>query len=405
MRFERLIASKFLNRGEGFSSSLVRIATWSIALGVLVMVMSVAILRGFQKEIERKVEGFGRHVVVQSQFVGNGYDEIPVSTQRAEVERIREVPGVRQVQFFAQKGGMIKTEDQIHGIVFKGVGEGYDSTFLARSLVDGCLFHFPDETPSNEIVISQSIANKLNLSVGDKARTYFWQGTNYRARAFTVVGIYNTDLSDLDDHYVVGDLRQVQRLNEWDDTLVAGFEVLVDDFSRVEDLAYDVSLQCDYDLLVSNIHQEHPALFAWLDLLNSDIVLIFIVLSIVCCLAVISALLIMIFEKTSMIGLLKTLGADNRCVRRIFLLKSAEIIGWGLLMGNAIALVLCLMQQHFHIVHLDPESYFMSYVPIDINPLYFLLISLGTLVACLLALLIPATAISKIHPARSIRVE
>lgn len=404
MTFERLIASKFLHRGEGYSSSLVRIAIWSIALGVLVMVMSVAILRGFQQEIEQKVVGFGSHIVVRSQYIGNGYEEVPLSTQREALGRIRSVPGVKQVQFFAQKGGMLKTSDQIHGIVLKGVSQGYDSTFFAANLVEGRLFNLTGESASNEVIISRSVSNKLHLNVGDKARSYFWQGTTYRARAFTIVGIYNTDLSDFDDHYIVGDLRQVQRLNEWDDTLVAGYEVLADDFSQLESLTYDVAAQCDYDLLVSNIRRDNPALFGWLDLLNSNIALIFAVMAVVCCCAVVSALLIMIFEKTPMIGLLKTLGANNRSIRRIFLIKSAQIIGWGLLIGNAVSLALCLLQSRFHIIRLDPESYFMPYVPIDINPLYFILISLGTLVVCLLSLLIPASVIAKVEPAKSIRV-
>lgn len=402
MRFERLIAKKFLHRGEGFSSSLVRIATWSIALGVLVMILSVAILRGFQQEIEQKVVGFGSHIVVRSQFVGNGYEEEPISTEREALARISELPGVCHVQQFASKGGMLKTDSQIHGIILKGLSSNYDTSFFASNLVAGRLFS-PEEP--NEVVISQQISQKMGLCVGDKAKTYFWQGTNYRARAFTIVGIYNTDLSDFDEHYIVGNLAQVQRLNEWDDSLVAGYEVLVDDFSHLEELTYAVALQCDYDLLVSNVCRENPALFAWLDLLNNNIALILVVMAIVCCVAVISALLIMIFEKTSMIGLLKTLGATHQSIRRIFLIKSAEIIGWGLLIGNALALAICLVQQHFHLLRLDPESYFMPYVPIALNPWHFVLISLGTLVVCLFALLIPASAIAKVEPAKSIRIE
>lgn len=405
MKFERIVARKFLQKSEGFSSSLVGIATWSIALGVLVMLMSVTILRGFQREIEQKVVGFGSHIVVKSQFIGNNYEEQPISTNRADLQRIQRVEGVKHVQYYATKGGMIKTDDQIHGVIFKGVDRGFDTAFFAANLVEGRLFQFSDNGASNEIVISQQISNKLNLHLGDKLRTYFWQGNNYRARAFSVVGIYNTDLSEFDEHYIVGDLAQVQKLNGWDDTLVAGYEVLVNNFSRLDQLSYDVAMQCGYDLLVSTIRQDNPALFAWLDLLNSNIVIILVVMAIVCCVAIISALLIMIFEKTAMIGLLKTLGATHRSIRRIFLIRSARIIGVGLLIGNIVALVLSLLQSRLHIIHLDPENYFMSYVPIYINLWYNLIISLGTLLACLLALLVPASIISKIDPAKSIKVE
>lgn len=406
MKFETLITRRFLQKQQGgFSTSLVNIATWSIALGVLVMIMSVAILRGFQHEIRQKVVGFGSHIVVKSQFIGNGYDEVPVSTLRPDLQNIRQIDGIKHIQFFAEKGGMIKTEDQIQGIIFKGVDQDFDSTFFSSCLQEGRLFNLQDTTASNEVVISRTLANKLHLSLDDKIRTYFWQESSYRARAFKVVGIYNTDLSDFDNHYMIGDLRQIQRLNGWDDTLVAGYEVLIDDFSKLDRLGYEVATACDYDLIVTTIRQMNPALFAWLDLLNSNIALILAVMAVVCVVAVISALLIMIFEKTSMIGLLKTLGANNTSIRSIFLRKSAQIVGRGLLIGNVIALVLCLLQSKLHLIHLDSESYYMPYVPIDLNPWMFILISAGTLLVCILSLLIPASYIAKIDPAKTIRVE
>ena len=406
MKFETLITRRFLQKQQGgFSTSLVRIATWSVALGVLVMIMSVAILRGFQNEIRQKVVGFGSHIIVKSQFIGNGYDEIPISTLRPELQEIGQLDGVKHIQFFAEKGGMIKTDDQIQGVIFKGVDQQFDSTFFSSCMQEGRLFNLQDSTASNEVVISRTLANKLHLSLDDKLRTYFWQENSYRARAFKVVGIYNTDLTDFDNHYMIGDLRQIQRLNGWDDTLVAGYEVLIDDFSKLDRLGYEVASACDYDLIVTTIRQMNPALFAWLDLLNSNIALILAVMAVVCVVAVISALLIMIFEKTSMIGILKTLGANNTSIRSIFLRKSAEIVGRGLLFGNALALTLCLLQSKLHLIHLDSESYYMPYVPIDLNPWMFLLISAGTLAVCILALLIPATYIAKIDPAKTIRVE
>lgn len=406
MKFETLITRRFLQKQQGgFSTSLVRIATWSVALGVLVMIMSVAILRGFQNEIRQKVVGFGSHIIIKSQFIGNGYDEIPISTLRPELQEIDQLDGVKHIQFFAEKGGMIKTDDQIQGVIFKGVDQQFDSTFFSSCMQEGRLFNLQDSTASNEVVISRTLANKLHLSLDDKLRTYFWQENSYRARAFKVVGIYNTDLTDFDNHYMIGDLRQIQRLNGWDDTLVAGYEVLIDDFSKLDRLGYEVASACDYDLIVTTIRQMNPALFAWLDLLNSNIALILAVMAVVCVVAVISALLIMIFEKTSMIGILKTLGANNTSIRSIFLRKSAEIVGRGLLFGNALALTLCLLQSKLHLIHLDSESYYMPYVPIDLNPWMFLLISAGTLAVCILALLIPATYIAKIDPAKTIRVE
>ena len=406
MTFERTIAHRFLSKKTGgFSRNLVGIATWSIALGVVVMIVSVAILRGFQSEIRNKVVGFGSHIIVKSQFIGHNYEEEPIAIDREDVDRIKAVPGVKHIQYFAEKGGMIKTQDQIHGIVLKGVDKGFDSTFFVSNLVEGRLFHFSDTIASNEIVISSTIAAKMGLNLGDKVRTYFWQTNNYRARAFEIVGIYNTDLSDFDEHYIVGDLRQVQKLNEWDSTQVAGYEILVDNFKNIEDIHYKVASVCSYDLFVSSIKDLNGALFGWLDLLDTNIILIIIVMALVCIVAVISALLIMIFEKTSMIGILKTLGANNRSIRNIFLIKASRIIGKGLLYGNAIALALCLIQHYFRIIRLDSASYMMTFVPVEINPVAFLLVSAGTLVACMASLLIPASIIAKIEPAKTIRFE
>lgn len=406
MRFERFVARRFLPRDrKGFSGPLVRIATYSIALGVMVMVIAVSILRGFQGEIRQKVVGFGSHLVVTSYDMGNTYEEMPVGTERPEVERIRRTPGVRHLNFFANKGGMIKTEDQIHGIVLKGVDSGYDTTFFAANMVEGRLFAFPEEKASNEVIVSQTIANKLNLALGDKVRTYFWQGESYRARAFEVCGIYNTDLTDFDEHYVVGDLRQVQRLNDWDSTTAGGYEVLVDDFSRLDEVAGLVLTQLGYDLTMHTVVEQNPALFAWLNLLDSNIVLIIIIMMMVCTVAIVSALLIMIFEKTSTIGLLKALGADNRSVRRIFLYKSAAIIAKGIVVGDAMAWLLCWMQARFHLVHLDSASYMMENVPIDLNPWTYVAISVGSLMVCMAALLIPTAYISHIEPAKTIKFD
>ena len=404
--YERFISKRFLPKDRNsYSGPLVNIATYSIALGVLVMVSAVCILRGFQGEIRQKIVGFGSHIVVRSYAMGNTYEETPVDIRRPEVERIRHTPGVRHVQFFANKGGMIKTDDQIHGIILKGVGREFDTSFFATNLVEGHLFRFPDDKPSNEVVISRSVSDKMGLEVGDKMRTYFWQDGNYRARAFEVCGIYNTDLADFDDHYVVGDLRQVQRLNGWDSTQVAGYEILVDDFARLDQTAQRLLEHLGYELTLTTVVAQNPALFSWLDLLDSNIVLIIIIMMLVCVVSIVSALLIMIFEKTSTIGILKALGADNDGIRRILILKSGSIVGKGILLGDAAALLLCGLQSKFRLLRLDSTSYSMDAVPIDLNGWTFLFISIGALAVCMAALLIPASYISNIHPAKTIKFD
>lgn len=406
MKFERFISKRFLPRDRNsYSGPLVAIATCSIALGVVVMILSVCILRGFQNEIRQKVVGFGSHIVIHTYNNGGEAEAQPVSTLRPEVERIRQVPGVRRTQFFAEKGGMIKTPDQIHGIIFKGVDSQFDSSFFASNMQEGRLFTFPDDRPSNEIILSRTVADKLRLHIGDKVRTYFWQDDTYRARAFEVCGIYKTDLAEFDEHYLVGDLRQVQKLNNWDSTLVDGYEVLVDDFNRLDATAQLLLEVLGYDLTLTTIVEQNPALFSWLELLDSNIVLIIGIMMLVCVVSIISALLIMIFEKTSTIGLLKAMGADNASVRRIFLHKSASIIGKGILIGDAVALLLCWLQLRFRFLSLDSESYSMDAVPIALDGWTFVAVSLGTLAVCLAALLIPTAYISKVEPAKTIKFD
>lgn len=401
--------------GGGFSGPLSVIAVVSIALGVLVMVMAVCILRGFQGEIASKVVGFGSHLTVSNFASSPAYQEEPIVLDSTLVERIQRVPGVRHIQYFATKGGMVKTADQIYGIMFRGLSADYDTTFFASNLVEGRLPVFSGASgfsgtsgetgTSTDVLVSSTIASRLRLKVGDKMRTYFWGGDTPRSRAFTVCGIYNTDLTEFDELYVVGDLRQVQRLNEWEANQVGGYEVLVDNFDRLDDIARNVEHELPYDYSVQTIREANPALFAWLDLLNSNITLILVIMSLVCAVAIVSALLIMIFEKGRTIGLLKALGATNASVRRIFLIKASRLIAEGILIGDAVALALCVVQQQWQVVKLDAESYSMTHVPVDIDPMIFLLVSLGTLVACLLALLLPAAYISHITPAQAVKIE
>ena len=404
--FASFIAKRFLSHKRGsFSAPLVRIATYSIALGVLVMMMSLSILRGFQQAISDKVVGFGSHIVVKSYGDAGVYEDAPLTINTNEAAAIRQIPGVKSVQYFATKGGMVKTDDQIHGILFKGVDRDYDRSFFEGNLVSGRMFDFTDSTASTEVIISQTIARKLSLDTGSKVRTYFWHSDSYRARAFTVAGIYNTDLSEFDEHYIIGDLRQVQRLNGWSIDQVGGCEILVNDFKQLNAVAQEVAETTGFDRTVTTIVEENQTLFSWLDLLNSNIVLILCVMAMVCVVSVISALLIMIFEKTQMIGILKTLGATNRTVQRIFLIKSARITGAGIVIGTAVAVVLCLLQNAYRIIRLDSESYSVGYVPVDLNPWIFIAVATGTIVVCTLALLLPAAYISRVHPAKTIRFE
>lgn len=406
MSFERFIAKHFLPKDHNhFAGPLVEIATYSIALGVVVMIMAVSILRGFQNEISRKVVGFGSHIVVNSYQMANAFEETPISINRPEVSKIKNLPEVRHIQYFANKGGMIKTDDQIQGFMMKGVDQGFDTTFFAENIVDGRLFRFDDSAASNEVVISKTMSDKLDIAVGDRLKTYFWQGDNYRARAFTVVGLYNTDLTAFDDIYIVGDIRQIQKINGWTDDQVAGYEILIRNFEQLDNAYESVMSTLDYDLTAQTIVMQNLSLFSWLELLDSNIVLILSIMAIVCIVSIVSSLLIMIFEKTSTIGVLKTLGATNTSIRKIFMHKALQIILKGVVIGNAAAFVLCFLQYRYKIISLDSSSYSMSTVPIDLNAGIFILVSIFTIAVCVTTLLIPTSYISKIDPAKTIKIE
>ncbi|MBP5189631.1 MAG: ABC transporter permease [Bacteroidales bacterium] len=406
MSYERLIARRFLQRDKNnFSRPLVNIATYTIALGVVVMIMAICILRGFQHEITNKVIGFGAHINIRSYAYVNDYDEAVVTMTDEQVHKVAALPLIDHIQPVANKGGMLKTDDQIQGIVFKGVDRTFDTSFFASNLIRGHFANTFDSSAANEIIISQRLAQKMHLDTGDKARTYFWAGNTYRPRAFRIVGIYNTDLSEFDDHYIIGNISQLRTINRWDTSAATSYEVIINNFKHLDQALNDVKSVTRSDLAVTSIVEEQPSMFAWLQLLNSNIALILIIMAVVCSASVVSALLIMIFEKTSMIGLLKTLGSTNSSIRRIFILKAISIVGKGIFVGNIIAIAFCLMQQQFHIIRLDSESYSMTFVPIDANPLIFILVSAGTFIVASAALLIPATYISHIDPAKTTRQE
>lgn len=403
--FKRFIARRILSDdGSTKSGSLSHIATASIALGVLVMTLSVCILLGFQNEIKEKVTGFGAHLVVKNYEVVEDYSTSPIVRSKTEIQRIESLQYVAHLQCFAEKGGMVKTTDQIHGILYKGVDNNYDTTFFYNNLTQGRLPILTDSVVSNEVLVSQRIADKLHLQIGDKLRAYFWSDNNYRARAFTISGLYCSDLADFDDIYIIGDLRQLQRINGWTNDEVGGYEITLTDFSQLQQTKQEIAEQLNYDQTLTDIIEQNPAIFSWLNLLNSNIWLILGVMTLVCVVAIISSFLILIFEKTSTIGILKVLGANNRSIKHIFIIKSTTIILKGIAIGDTLSLLFCLLQRKFHLIHLDRDSYSMEFVPIALDGWTFVIISIGTIITCLMALLLPATFVTHVQPAQTIKV-
>jgi len=406
MNTERFIARRLIKGGPGsFSAPVIRIAIISVALGLAVMIVSVAIVTGFQKQIRDKIVGFGSHIQIAKFDSNNSFEFEPISRKQAFYSKLQNTPGIKHIQVFATKAGIIKTTDQIQGVVFKGVGADFDWSFFNDKLVSGKPFSTRDTAVNDSVIISQNLADLLKIKVGDPLRMYFIIDNMARARRFNVSGIYNTGLAEFDLKFIFGDIRQIQKLNGWSADSVSGFDVYINDFSQLDQMGKIVYNEVGYDLNTKTIRELYPQLFDWLDLQDMNVIIILVLMVLVSGMAMISTLLILILERTSMIGVLKALGARNFSIRRVFLYNAAYIIGKGMLFGNIAGITLCLIQEHFGIITLPQESYFMSVVPINLDFFYILLLNAGTLVACTMMLLLPSFIVARISPVKAIRFD
>lgn len=403
----RLIGSR--KEGRSFSRSIVGIAMFGIALSLAVMIVAVAIVTGFKKEISSKVTGFGAHIQVLNLDSNLSYETAPVPAGLESVEKIKEMEGIRNVQPFAIKAGIIKTGEEIHGAVLKGIDKSYDWSFIGKHLDEGALFSVSDTVRSNMVVLSGSTARLLKLGVGDRFTMYFIQDPP-RARTFTISGIYNTSLEQFDKLYIFADIKQVQRLNNWRNGEVSGYEVLIEKMDDLPELASRVREQVGFDFLddgsrlkVETITDKNSQIFDWLKLQDMNVVVLVILMVVVAGFNMISGLLILILERTNMIGILKALGTHNASVRKIFMYQSAYLTLVGLAWGNLFGLGICLAQKHLNLIPLDPGSYYLDTVPINLNLIHILLLNLGTMAITFLFLLIPSMIISRISPDKSIR--
>ncbi len=403
----RMIGSKKGRRS--FSRSIVAIATFAIALGLTVMIVAVAIVTGFKKEISDKVTGFGAHIQILNLDSNLSYETVPVSGDLQSLDQVRALDGVKNVQPFAIKAGIIKTGEEIYGAVLKGVDRQYDWGFIESHLVEGSVIRVSDSVRSSQVVISRNTASLLKLGVGDQFTMYFIQDPP-RARTFTIEGIYSTSLEEFDRLYIYADIKQVQRLNDWHEGQVSGYEVLLEDMGALSETAEEVRDLVAFDFMadgsrlkVETIEEKYTQIFDWLNLQDMNVVVLILLMLIVAGFNMISGLLILILERTNMIGILKALGTTNASVRKIFLYQSGYLTLVGLLWGNLIGLALCLAQKYLGLISLDPSSYYLDTVPINLNALHILLLNLGTMAITLLFLLLPSMIIARISPDKSIR--
>ena len=389
---------------ENLSGPVIRIAVITIALGLSVMILAVAVLVGFQTEIRNKVIGFSAHIQIDNFDENASYEASPVSMDQPFYPELDKVDGIKHIQVFTLKAGIIKTDDQLQGIVLKGIGPDYDWGFLKEHLTSGSIFQVNDTMASRELLISGIISQKLKLKIGDEVRMYFLSGSESqpRGRKFNISGIYETGLEEFDDVYVIGDLRHIQRLNNWNTDMVSGFEVFIDDFKSLDKMGEMVYQMIGYDLNAETVTEAYPQIFDWLRLMDINVIIILVLMILVAGITIISTLLIMILERTNMIGVLKALGINDNDLRKLFVYLTARIIARGLLWGNITGIGIALIQHWTKILPLDEESYYISFVPVSLNISHILLINAGTFLVCLLMVLIPGFIIGRITPVKAI---
>ena len=397
--------------GKQVSRPAVLIAMAGIAIGLAVMIIAVAVVIGFKSEVRNKVIGFGSHIQIANLDAVNSYETHPIAVGDSMMTALAGYPQVSHVQRYSTKPGMIKTDDAFQGMVLKGVGPEFDPSFMQEYLVEGEIPAFSDSASSNQVLISKALATKMKLKLGDKIYTYYIQD-NIRARRLTIAGIYQTNFSEYDNLFLLTDLYLVNRLNGWEPEQVSGVELQVRDYDKLEDITYEIAVDTDSQLYnfgcvyyVRNIEQLNPQIFEWLNLLDLNVWVILFLMIGVAGFTMISGLLIIIIERTNMIGILKALGADNFTIRKTFLWFAVFLIGKGMLWGNAIGLAFCFIQSQFGIFKLDPENYYVDTVSVSFNVWFFLLINAGTLLASVLMLIGPSYLITKINPASSMRYE
>ncbi len=409
----RRIYSDHIGDQQKVSKPAIRIAVAGVAIGLAVMIISVCVVLGFKHTIRDKVVGFGSHIQVANFYTlqSSAIDQ-PIAIGDSMMNVLKKTEGVKHVQRFAMKQGILKTDNDFLGVMFKGVGPEFDSTFIHKSMVEGSIPHFSDQQSTNRILISKDMASKLRVKAGDRIFAYFIGEGGVRTRRFTISGVYQTNLAQYDKTTCFCDLYTARKLNAWTDDMVTGAELTVNDFKQLSTTANDIinrvnRTQDQYGNTFSSktIRELSPQIFSWLDLLDLNVWIILAIMTAVAVVTMISGLLIIILERTTMIGVLKALGARNSTVRHTFLWFAAFIIGKGLLIGDALALALILLQKFTGFAKLDPQTYYVDVVPVELDWTLIVALNIATMLIALFALIAPSYLVSHIHPAKSMRYE
>lgn len=411
MNLEYFIAKRLITARDfksSISAPIIKIAISAIAIGMIMMIVSVATGIGLQKKIRDKVSAFNGQIII-SNYDNNNSEVtlIPISKKQDFYPDFKSVPEVNHIQAVASKAGIIRTENSFEGIVFKGVGADYDWKNIEEYLVQGKIPDF-SAALNEDVLISKFLADRLHLKVGDHFNTFFIkeeQGKMPNSRRFRISGVFSSGFQDFDATYILGDIRHIQRINKWSPDQVGAFEIFIKDFDAIKETGVKIYEQTSSNLDTKTIIEKYSYIFDWLQLFDFNIVVILGVMILVATINMVVALLVLILERTQMIGILKALGANNWTVRKVFLYNAFYLIGRGLFWGNLIGIAILLLQQQFGIVHLNPENYYVNRAPVYLNVGYIVLLNLLTVSVCFVVLLIPSYIITKISPVKAIRFD
>ncbi|MDR0700278.1 MAG: ABC transporter permease [Tannerella sp.] len=418
MNFELFIAKRIhFSKETGDNSRratppVIRIAMAGIAIGLAVMIVSVAVVTGFKEEVRNKVIGFGAHIQLTNFDNNISYETTPLAVNDSLRSALQNTVGIRHTEIYATKPGIIKTDNNFQGVVLRGVDSDFDTTFFKKHLVEGKMLHIDPENPNNDVLLSRSMARMLHIACGDSFLAYFVNSKDVRARKLHIVGIYDTGFSDYDKLFVLCDIRQIRRINGWDDDMASGIGIFIDHYNAIDELTDELffSLIDRKDRLgntyyIRSVKDLNPMIFNWLSLLDSNVTVILILMILVSGFTMISGLLIIILERTNMIGILKTLGESNYSIRKVFLYVSFFLIVKGMFWGNVTGIAVCLLQSHFKWIKLDPETYYLDAMPIDMHLSTLLVINIGSLLVSMFMMIAPSFLITKIEPAATLRFE
>lgn len=410
MNFELFIAKRIIGSKaykSSVSAPIIKIGIAAIAIGIIVMLIAIATGFGLQQKIRDKAVAFNGHIIIDN-YDTNASDEsqVPISIKQEFYPKFNSVAGITHIQATANKFTVIRTKTDFEGVVIKGVGKDYKWDYFKEFLIQGRLPDFT-KTLNNEILVSKYLANRLGFNVGDTFQSLFSENLDRppRIRNFEIVGIYNSGFQELDEKYCIADIRHIQRLNRWEKDQVGNFEVFINDFSKIDAIGLKVYREIPSLLKSTTINEKYASIFEWIKIFDNNTYGIIAIMIIVAGINMITALLVLILERTQMIGILKALGSNNWTIRKVFLYNAAYLIGLGLLWGNVIGLGLLFIQKYFKLFPLNPDTYYVSEAPVYINLDYILLLNIGTFAACLLMLLIPSIIISKIAPVKAIRFD